>query len=123
MGYIKPLSVTRYDFPSDPTYYFDWKSFVSYGDMKTATEAALANAPKNDQGQPVPDNEVAQRYMMCAYIAEWNLDDDAGNVLPITPDNLEALQDVDFSALAALFTERMSAKATERKNSVTSSAV
>lgn len=116
MGYIRPQTVTRYDFPSDSNYYFDWKSFVSYGEMKAATEAALATAPKDDQGNVKPDNEAAQRYLMAAYIAGWNLTDEMDQPLPVTPDALTKLQDVDFTAVAGLFQTRMEAKAVERKN-------
>ena len=117
MGYIKPLVVTRYDFPSDPEYYFDWKSFITYGEMKAAGDAAIAAMPKDPTtGEIKTDPELAQRAMMAAYINSWNVTDEAGNVLPINADALKLLVDVDFNAIAGLFQDRMTKTATERKN-------
>lgn len=122
MGYYRPLTVTRYTFPSsegaalEDSYWFDWKTFVTYGETKTvskriADEAKAAGIKPEDIAA-----DTANAALAISYIAAWNVTDEQGVLLPLVPESIDKLQDIDAGAIMDLLRERVNAKATERKN-------
>ena len=124
MGYYRQQTVTRYSFPSSSDgrdYWFDWKNFASYGETK-AVSKRIVDAAKAQGRKPediAPDE--ANAAMVIAYIAAWNAEDASGAPLPLVPEAVDQLEDIDAACLMELLNARMNAKAVERKNSVTSS--
>lgn len=119
MGYFRTQTVTRYTFPSstpDEEYWFDWKNFVPYGDTKAVskrvTDEAKAAGTKPEDIAP----DVVNAALAISYIEAWNVVDEAGVTLPLVPESLDKLQDIDTASIMELLQARMNAKATERKN-------
>jgi hypothetical protein len=114
MGYVKASTTTRYTLPSDSNYYVELKDRIFYGDLKAASRSAIKIGPG---GKPEVDNEAMTDNLMLAYIAGWSIDDDAGNVLPLTPASLNSLVDEDANFLSEIIGNKRATQETEQKNS------
>lgn len=102
MPYIKPSETKRIPLKSDPNYWVDWRSSVRYGDMRAASRAAFKTT---GDGDGEIDATAYADAMLLAYIAGWNLDDEQGNILPVTVENLGFLTSEDSNQLASLLQE------------------
>lgn len=118
MGYYRPQTVTRYGFPSNPEeYWFDWKNFVAYGETKAVSKRLLEEAKAAGVKPEEMEGDKVNATMALSYIAAWNIPDaDGVGILPLVPESLDKLHDIDTAAVMDLLNQRMSAKAVERKN-------
>lgn len=114
MPYKKQHENVRYPLPSDENYWVEWRPSLTYGDVKAATFATTS-----DEGEV--DRSAAADALLLAHIAAWNLDDEAGNVLPLTPEHLAILAEEDANFLSGLLAERLRAQEASRKSSPTTS--
>ena len=101
MGFLSVYSDVKRVFvgPQELGYWVDIKEHVSQGDREAA-ERALATMVIVD-GKPVPQPDVIRyrQLMMLASIAEWNLDDDNGQVWPRTMRSVQNLPDIVFDQI------------------------
>lgn len=117
MGYYRPQTITRYGFPSNPQeYWFDWKNFVAYGETKSVTKQVVDQAKASGQKAEDIPPDIINAAMLVTYIAAWNVTDPNDVVLPLSPESIDKLEDVDAACLMDMLNQRMSAKAVERKN-------
>lgn len=120
MGYYRPQTVTRYLFPSstpEEEYWFDWKNFVSYGETKALSKKLLEDAKAAGIKPEDMAGDQVNAAMALSYIAAWNIPDAAGiGILPLVPESLDKLQDIDAAVLMEMLRARVDVKATERKN-------
>lgn len=85
MGYIKNDEIKEIKL-SDPNYWVKVKTSLKWGDLKKF--AAVS------QGGDV-DFATSATLFLESIIVEWNLDDDAGNIVPITAEILDKLDQAD----------------------------
>ncbi len=92
MGYSKRLAPTRVTLPSDANYWVEVAADMKWGQVKqfvTVAEDGKVNMV------------AASDAYMHAVIRAWNLDDDAGVILPITQENIDLLEKDDALAIIA----------------------
>lgn len=75
----------RFTLPSG--YWVEMKGSLTIGEAEEAIPADLTAANRGTA------------YAVTSMIVAWNLDDDAGNVLPITVENVRELDDADAATL------------------------
>lgn len=124
--------VERLHLPSDPAYWVDMKTKATRGDRLAAQEAMFKvknvklrnlTPEEMEQVETDPEDPTAQRGMLTQYrtkayfdmwmvrlIVEWNLDDEAGNILPITAEVLDGLEAEDDEFLQEAAKKRMKKK-------------
>jgi hypothetical protein len=90
MGYRKQLAPTRVTLPSDENYWVDVAQDMKWGQVKRFVEVS-------EDGKV--NMVAASDAFMLAMIKAWNLDDDQGQILPITQDNIDALDKDDALAI------------------------
>lgn len=108
MPYLKSGAgeTDRLTLPSDGEFWVAMKKRAAYGDQ-LAAQAAVVKIETNGNGQAVTepnlDTSAYVRTLMAKLIVDWNLDDEQGQKLPITPATVEMLdpQDGDFLAQEA----------------------
>ncbi len=127
MAYGGRAETEQIDLPSG--YWVRMKTKATRGDRLAAQEAMLKIRTVGLQGLSPEDREevavdpedpTAQRGMLTKYhtkayfdtwmmrlIVEWNLDDEAGNILPITVATLDGLEQEDDDVLQAAAKKRM----------------
>ena len=113
---LKPISIERVQLPSDENYWVDWRSHITYADVKAASAAGIANIAPNSAPTDMDTGAVADT-MLLRYIADWNLDDEVGNVLPLTPESLAKIDGADALFLSAKMARAQEKRIDERKNS------
>lgn len=86
MGYFKQQQLKKLTLPSNKNYWVEILTDLKYGDLKKF-------ASTNADGQI--DFGAAADVFMATVVKNWNLDDESGNVLPITPENLDLLEKDD----------------------------
>lgn len=91
MGYFKEKETERVTFETDPKYWVEISLDMTWADMKRISEIS-------DSG------EVTYKLdsMLESSIVEWNLDDDNGNVLPITMENIDKLRRADIEKIVTI---------------------
>lgn len=85
MGYFKEQQLKKLTL-SDPAYWVEIITDLKYGDLK--------NFAKVSQAGEV-DFATSADVFLETVIKNWNLDDDSGAVLPITPENINKLDQAD----------------------------
>lgn len=101
MGYVAVFSGTdKLVLPSSPQYYVLLRKCLSRAQLKQA-ESLLTQAVIDMQGNGSVKPDVAgyRNAMVLFSLADWNLDDENGNVLPITPATVDMLAGPDFDAV------------------------
>lgn len=93
MGFLSAYSgVVRIVIDTDRGYWIDLKKHLSQGDREASEKALAQNmVVTNGKTSVTPDYTAWRERLILASIAAWNLDDDSGNVWPITLDNLRLL--------------------------------
>lgn len=87
MSYTTKPQLQRVLLPSDTQYWVDVTTDFTYGDIKGI-------------GIDLQGSEVSDRMLSMA-IKEWNLDNDDGMILDITPENIDLLKRDDVLAIIA----------------------
>jgi hypothetical protein len=82
MGYFKS-SETKQIALKDPAYWVKIASELRYGDLKNFAGASATGEI---------DFVTSADKLLLAVIKEWNLDDEQGNILPITNENIDRLE-------------------------------
>jgi hypothetical protein len=85
MSYITPKDLTTIELPSDSKYWVKVATDFTYGDIKNI-------------GTDLEGAEASDRFLALS-IKEWNLDDDSGAILEITPDNINQIKKDDVLAI------------------------
>lgn len=86
MGYFKEQQLKKINLASDPKYFVEILTDLTWGDIKKFAKI-------NQDGQV--DFATSGDLYLQTVIKSWNLDNDAGEVLPITPENLDRLERED----------------------------
>lgn len=86
---------TTIQLPSDNNYWIKFYKTLDYGDTKKLSSAA--------SGEDIEVGDAIFKSMIC----EWNLDDEQGNVLPITSENIDRLRASDAQAVMNAISEAM----------------
>lgn len=88
MSYTDSKPLVKVELPSDPNYYVNIETDLTYGDIKRSgisgdlTGTAAADAA------------------LLLSIKDWNLDDAEGNILPITQESIDLLKQADILAIS-----------------------
>lgn len=85
MGYTTKKQLTTVTLPSDSKYFVKLDTDFTYADVKAV--------------QNIAEYAKASDATLQIAIKEWNLDDEEGNVLDITPENIDLLRREDFYAI------------------------
>lgn len=85
-GYFKKQELKKLTLPSNKDYWVEILTDLKYGDLKKF-------ASSSDDGKI--DFSAAADVFMLTVVKNWNLDDESGTVLPITPENLDLLEKDD----------------------------
>lgn len=110
MGYFAAeRPTTRVTLPTSSTYWVDVYSTVKYREQQRF--AALTDA----EGKF--DAAAALDTMLQAMIAGWNLDDDNGTVVEVTPENVGQLDKADVEAILAQIQSVIAVDEDEKKSS------
>lgn len=118
MPYVKKTSVARLPLPSNHAYWVDWRETMLYRDMK----AAMKQAVSLEDGEMKADTTAMSDALLLSHIDAWNLDDEEGNLLPLTSESLELLIQQDVEFLLSKAQEGTQDEEKRRKNAVSSSA-
>lgn len=86
MGYFKETTTKKLTLPSDEKYWVEIVTDLKYGDIKKFAAGSV-------DGEI--DFSAAADTFLQTVIKDWNLDDDQGNILPITPENIDRLDKDD----------------------------
>lgn len=113
MPYVKK-AVAEKVILSDPTYFVMWRPSINYGALRDAATAATKISPS---GEAETDNGLAADNLILAHIESWNLDDEEGKPLPLTPTSLRLLDETDANTLGELLSAQSKVQAKSRKNS------
>lgn len=84
--------------PSDNNYWVKFYKSLDYGETKKLAEM------DNVSGNATVAGDTIFKSMIC----EWNLDDEQGNILPITNESIDRMKAVDASAIMNAISEVMS---------------
>jgi hypothetical protein len=121
MPYLKSASneTVRLDLPSgDGEFWVEMKRRASYGDQ-LAAQAAVVKIETNAVGQTVTeqslDTSAYVRTLVAKLIVDWNLDDESGQKLPITPESVDMLEPRDGDFLATEANKRVGGRADEKQ--------
>lgn len=115
MSYFQASRPTkRITLPSNPRYWVEIFSSLKYKEQH-----ALASTLKDGE----VDGMAAADLMLRSMIAGWNLDDDAGQVVPVTPENIELLEKQDVEAILTALQSVASVDEDEKKSSLNPSSV
>lgn len=117
MPYVKKITVVRLPLPSSPSYWVDWRETMRYGDMKIAMKQAV----EIEDGEMKTDTSAMSDALLLAHLDAWNLDDEAGTILPLTTESLELLVEEDVQFLLGKAQEGQKEEEKRRKKEVTSS--
>lgn len=101
MGYVSVYSGTdTITLPTNPKYFVKLRKCLSRAQLKQA-EGMLTQAVIDMQGNGSirPDVSGYRNAMVLFSLAEWNIDDEDGNVLPINPSTVDLLAGPDFDAV------------------------
>lgn len=109
MAYVKKAAVEKVTLDSNPDYYVMWRTKLTYGQMRD-----IARVGQKSDGQV--DQLTASDALFLAHIESWNLDDEDGNILPLTPESLAFLDEDDANQLAKLSNKTLETQESERKN-------
>lgn len=101
MPYFQEEKLTKVTFDSDPNYWVQVIAELTWKQSKTFY---------SEEGGVAPADKV-----LLAAIQEWNLDDESGNVLPITAENIDRLKQVDVVKIIEAM--NLVADDTEKKSS------
>lgn len=90
MGYIEAKSVERIELVSDSKYWVELSTEMNWSDMKK-----IANV--------TDDGKVSYQVdaLLSAALVAWNIDDENGDVLPITQENIDCLRRPDIEKIIA----------------------
>lgn len=92
MGYFKDeREIKRVELPSNPEYWVDL-----YTDLEWREQKAFMNMDEDGN----PDMEVSANKLLEKTIVDWNLDNEAGEKLPITAENIDRMQGQDVLFIA-----------------------
>lgn len=86
MGYFTTQELKKLPLKSNPDYWVEILTDLKYGDIKKF-------ASVGQEGEM--DFAASADIFLQVVIKSWNLDDDQGNVLPITPENIDRLEKDD----------------------------
>ena len=104
MSYFTSIRPTKKIELSDPAYWVEVYSAVTYKEQKAlASISELSNSQAADE-------------LFKSLIVSWNLDNEAGDVVPITPENLDLLSGQDSEIIMTALTDSLGS-ATEKKSS------
>lgn len=104
MGYKADYSATERITLSNPAYWVEIRTCLSRRDLRAAekllTDATIdVSAGGAQSARMMPDVTAYRDHMVTASIVDWNLDDDAGQVLPITPEAVQELAGEDWDRI------------------------
>jgi hypothetical protein len=102
MSYLTKKELNTVILPSDSSYWVKINSDFTYADVKAVQDS--------------PESAKATDITLQLAIKEWNLDDDEGKVLDITPENIDALRKEDFYAIVVAL-EKEAGDNSEKKDS------
>lgn len=103
MSYATGKPNKRVTLPSDANYWVELGTEFTYGDIKNI-------------GGDVSGVEATDKFLQIA-IKAWNLDGEDGNVLEITPDNIDVLKQEDVVALVDALNEEVATAASKKDGS------
>ncbi len=86
MGYFKETELKKLPLTSNPEYWVEIVTDLKYGDLKSF--ATLGQDGAVDFG-------ASADVFLTTVIKNWNLDDEAGTILPVTPENINKLEQAD----------------------------
>lgn len=89
MAYISEGKTKTVKLVSDPKYWVKVATELRWKDSKLFT-----TFQENDMA-------YALDKLLLTLIVEWNLDDDEGNIIPVTAENIDRLKRLDAEALVA----------------------
>lgn len=118
MPYLKSTAVEtdRLTLPSNGEYYVLMKKRAEYGDS-LAAQSAMVKIETNGNGQAKvsePDSAASVRTLVSRLIVDWNLDDENGQKLPITPEMVDKLDPQDGNFLAEEANKRVGERPDEK---------
>lgn len=104
MGYQSDYATTERIPLGNPKYWVEIKRCLSRGELKKAekllADTTISVAQDGAQSaQLTPDVSAYRDHMVTSSIVAWNLDDDNGQILPITPDTVAILAGDDFDRI------------------------
>jgi len=101
--YLQPSETDLLTLPSSPEFTVRMKRKATYGDQLEA-QSAMLKVDQTIAGTVTRAEWAAYiRTLAARLITEWNLSDELGGPLPITPENIDRLnpQDGEFLAMEA----------------------
>ena len=106
MPYLTDKATERVPLVSNPDYWVEISTDLTWSDMK-----AVSNV----------DNEGSVTYKVDSILAvalvQWNLDDAAGNPLPLTPENIDKLRRPDIEKIISVLGGKIEEPVSEKKSS------
>lgn len=86
MGYFKDTQLKKLPLKSNPDYWVEIATDLKYGDLKQ-----FANISQEGS----VDFATSADLFLKTVIKNWNLDDENGKALPVTPENIDRLEQAD----------------------------
>lgn len=117
MPYVRKINVIRIPLPSNPAYWVDWRESMLYRDMKIAMQQAI----EIEDGEMKADSTAMSDALLLGHLDGWNLDDEEGNLLPLTAESLELLMEEDVQFLLSKAQDGQKEEEKKRKKGPTSS--
>lgn len=109
MGYFKGATEPKViQLPSNPDYWVKVATDIRWGLSKQALQVG-------ENGEL--DMIMSADRMLLNLIQEWNLDDDSGNIMPITQENIDKLDANDAISIITIATEERAEIDTKKKSS------
>ena len=117
MPYVKSIKTEKVTLPSDSHYHIFWRPRARYGDIKQATQKAVAVQvdARSQSATPEFDTVAYTGYAVLAHIESWNLDDAEGNPLPLSIESFDLLDEEDMNLLLSKLNKDTEAEGESRK--------
>lgn len=120
MPYIKAGTgeTDRLTLPSDGEFWVAMKRRATYGDQ-LAAQASVVKLESNGNGtvatEPNLDTSAYVRTLVSRLVVDWNLDDEQGQKLPISPETVEMLDPRDGDFLASEANKRVGERTDDKQ--------
>jgi hypothetical protein len=102
MSYTQKEKTDKLELPSNKAYWVELKAKTNYGDSLEGSSDFLNMEPNLETGEVKTKLDLASytKYRILTCIVDWNLDDEEGNVLPLSVESINLLDGVDGKFLA-----------------------
>lgn len=86
MGYFQEQQLKKLTLKSNPDYWVEIITDLKYGDLKSFASVSQEGSV---------DFAASADVFLQTVIKAWNLDDDSGTILPVTPENINRISQSD----------------------------